>query len=230
MLSDATENYIKVIQALERRYGQASTKRIAQALSVTMPSVTRMVKRLAADGLIEHKPYQGAVLTSNGHRIANTILRRHRLVEVFLHQTLEVPWDEVHTYAEKMEHAIDERLTERIDAYLGFPQKDPHGSPIPQVDKSTAAPQGLALDQVAPGTRVRLLEVPDDDPEFLRHLDRLNLTIGTVVVVDQNSPYTDAIMLRLEDTPIPLGRRMAALIRVEPLLLGGPRTIASRTD
>jgi DtxR family transcriptional regulator, Mn-dependent transcriptional regulator len=218
MLSDSTENYIKVIQTLQRRYGQASTKRIAQAMSVTMPSVSRMVKRLAAEGLIEHKPYQGAVLTSNGNRIANSILRRHRLLEVFLHQTLNVPWEEVHGYAEKMEHAIDERLTERIDAHLGFPQQDPHGSPIPQAGESNAAPQGVALDQAASGSRVRLLEVPDDDPEFLRHLSRLNLTIGSEVVVDQNSPYSDAIMLRLDDTQIPLGRRMAALIRVEPLV------------
>jgi DtxR family transcriptional regulator, Mn-dependent transcriptional regulator len=217
MLSDSTENYIKAIQALERRYGQASTKRIAQALSVTMPSVTRMIKRLAAEGLIEHKPYQGAVLTSSGNRIANAILRRHRLLEVFLHQTLDVPWDEVHGYAEKMEHAIDEHLTERIDAYLGFPQRDPHGSPIPQAGQSNAAPQGVPLDQAASGSRARLLEVPDDDPAFLRHLSRLNLTIGTEVMVDQNSPYSDSIMLRLDDRQIPLGRRMAAMIRVEPL-------------
>lgn len=222
MLSDSTENYIKVIQALQQRYGQASTKSIAQALSVTMPSVTRMVKRLAADGLIEHKPYKGAVLTSSGQRIANAILRRHRLLEVFLHRTLEVPWDEVHGYAEKMEHTIDERLTERIDTYLEFPKQDPHGSPIPQAGQSNAAPQGVALDQAASGSRVRLLEVPDDDPEFLRHLSRLDLTIGTEVVVDQNSPYSDAIMLRLNDTQIPLGRKMAALIRVEPLLPGEP--------
>jgi len=222
MLSDSTENYIKAIQALEQRYGQASTKRIARALSVTMPSVTRMVKRLAAEGLIEHKLYQGAVLTSSGQRIANAILRRHRLLEVFLHQTLQVPWDEVHDYAEKMEHAIDERLTERIDTYLGFPQRDPHGSPIPRAGQRNAAPQGAALDQAASGSRVRLLEVPDDDPEFLRHLSRLDLTIGTEVVVDQNSPYSDAIMLRLNDTQIPLGRKMAALIRVEPLLPGEP--------
>jgi DtxR family transcriptional regulator, Mn-dependent transcriptional regulator len=217
MLSDTTENYIKVIQALEQRFGQASTKRIANALSVTMPSVTRMVKRLAADGLIAHKPYKGAVLTSSGHRIANTILRRHRLMELFLHQTLEVPWEEVYGYAEKMEHAVDERLTERIDAYLGFPRCDPHGAPIPQPWQNPAAPQGLALDQAAPGTRVRLLEVPDDDPDFLRHLSDSKLTIGSVLTVDQNAPYADAIMLRLDDTQIPLGRKIAALIRVEPL-------------
>jgi DtxR family Mn-dependent transcriptional regulator len=218
MLSDSAENYIKAIQGLQQRHEQAPTKRIAEALSVTMPSVTSMLKRLVADGLVEHRPYKGVALTPRGHRIASDILRRHRLLELLLHRTLNVPWDEVHQYAEKMEHTIDERMAERIDAFLGFPTQDPHGSPIPQPAQKPALPKGVPLDQVDPGTHVRLLEVPDKDPEFLRYLSRLNLMIGTEVLVDQRVPYHDSLMLRLGDQRIPLGREMAALIRVEPCM------------
>lgn len=217
MPSSATENYIKIIDALQRRHNQASTKQIAQALEVTMPSVTGMLKRLLAEGLIEHTPYQGVTLTPLGQQIAHDVLRRHRLLELFLHQTLGVPWDEVHQYAEKMEHAIDERLAERIDVFLGHPAIDPHGAPIPRATQPLAPSQGLALDQVVAGTRVRLLEVPDEDPEFLRYLSRLGLTIGAVALVDEAVPYNDSLMLRLGDQLIPLGRKVAAEIRVEPV-------------
>lgn len=221
MLSSSTENYIKIIQSLEQRHEQASTKQIADALSVSMPSVTSMLKRLAAEDLIKRRPYQGVVLTARGHQIANDILRRHRLLELFLVHTLEMPWDEVHAYAERMEHAIDERLAERIDAFLGYPECDPHGSPIPRPAQKPAPPQGVPLNQIEPGTRVRVLEVPDKDPEFLRHLARLNLEIGTEVRVEESVPYTDSLILELGDRHIPLARDMAALIRTEILSKAG---------
>lgn len=215
LMSESTENYIKAIQTLELRYGQASTNEIARALSVTMPSVTRMVKRLAAEGLIEHEPYRGAVLSEKGRRFANAVLRRHRLIELFLHQVLSVPWDEVHEYADRLEHAIGDDLTGKIDAFLGYPDHDPHGSRIPRADASALTIQGIALDQVESGSRVRLLEVPDEDSELLRLLDSWKLGIGSVVLVEDNSRLLDAVTLRTEFAQVALGRRVASLIRVE---------------
>src|SRR5262245_813429 len=143
-----------------------------------------MLKTLSDSGLAEYKPYEGVHLTDAGRALALRVLRRHRLIELFLVRTLELTWDEVHEEAENMEHAVSDLLIDRIDAYLGHPATDPHGDPIPKADGTVAGSTGKRLSQFGVGGRFRVVRVIDQSPEFLRYLTetglRLNAT-GTVV-------------------------------------------------
>src|SRR3954447_20679992 len=140
--------------------GQAvSTGELAHALSVSPGTVTGMLKTLSEADLSIYTPYEGARLTPSGQRLALTVLRRHRLVELFLAHTLDMPWDEVHEEAEHMEHAVSERLVDRIDEFLGRPAVDPHGDPIPRADGSVIEPEGTPLAQLPGGQRFRVVRV-----------------------------------------------------------------------
>jgi DtxR family Mn-dependent transcriptional regulator len=183
MLSRNIEDYIKTIYSLEEDHERASTKRIAERLHVTMASATGMVKHLASEGYVEHRPYYGAVLTAEGKRIALGLIRRHRIIELFLQRTLSLTWDEVHEDAEVLEHAISDRLLDRMDEYLGHPEFDPHGSPIPAKDGTIRPPAGLPLTELPPGTRAVVVEVYDRDADLLRHLTSLRIEIGSKITV-----------------------------------------------
>src|SRR5262249_61195367 len=124
-------------------------------------------------------PYEGARLADAGRRLALKVIRRHRLLELFLARTLEMAWDEVHEEAEHMEHAASERLVDRIDAYLGYPAVDPHGDPIPRADLSLAEPEGLPLARCQPGQQFRVVRVMDQDPGFLRYLSECGLELNS---------------------------------------------------
>jgi DtxR family transcriptional regulator, Mn-dependent transcriptional regulator len=161
-------------------------------------------------------PYEGARLTPSGRRLALKVLRRHRLLELFLAQTLEMTWDEVHEEAEHMEHAASDRLIDRIDAYLGHPAVDPHGDPIPRADGSLTEPEGRPLAGLAPGQRFRLVRVVDQDPAFLRYLTECGLDLGTAGELLDNRPEAGAVVLRVGDRPVALGRDAAGKVLVAP--------------
>jgi len=197
MRSTSIEDYIKAIYRIETVHERATTQRIAKELGVRMASVTGMVKHLAAEGYLRHKPYHGVKLTAQGRRVALTVIRRHRLIELFLHKTLGVDWDEVHDDAEVLEHAISDRLIERIYAFLGQPEFDPHGAPIPGADGTYEPVDGMPLSEYAVGERGRIAHVPDTEPEFLRYLTRIGLKIGSSFRVDQKDPFDGPITLRI---------------------------------
>ena len=157
MPSLTVENYVKTISLIAARKvgGEAvGTGELAQALSVSPGTVTGMLKTLSEANLATYTPYEGARLTPAGERLALKVIRRHRLLELFLVQTLDMPWDEVHEEAEHMEHAVSERLIDRIDAFLGHPAVDPHGDPIPRADGSLPEPEGTPLARLAEGPDV----------------------------------------------------------------------------
>src|SRR5512135_516551 len=129
-----------------------------------------MLKTLSEASLATYTPYEGARLTAAGQHLALKVIRRHRLLELFLARTLEMSWDEVHEEAEHMEHAASERLIDRIEAFLGYPAVDPHGDPIPRADLSLAEPRGVPLSQCGRGQHFRVVRVLDQDPSFLRYL------------------------------------------------------------
>ena len=149
MPSLTVENYVKTIYLIAHRRGESAgavgTGELAAALGVSPGSVTGMLKTLSEADLASYTPYGGAVLTAAGTRLALAVIRRHRLLELFLARTLNLPWDEVHEEAEHMEHAVSERLIDRIDRFLEFPSFDPHGDPIPRADGSIAEPAGAPL-------------------------------------------------------------------------------------
>jgi DtxR family Mn-dependent transcriptional regulator len=215
MPSASIEDYIKTIYRLEAESERATTQRIAQHLSVRMASVTGMVKHLAAEGFLKHRPYYGVKLTEKGRRVALTMLRRHRLIELFLHQTLGLSWDEVHDDAEVLEHAVSDRLIERIFDFLGQPEFDPHGAPIPRLDGTVKALEGRQLSSCEAGVKGRVLHVSDDDPAFLRYLSELGLGINTSFEVLEHAPFDGPITLRLGRTRVAIGVEAARRILVK---------------
>ena len=213
-LSASIEDYIKCIYYIESDGERPSTKRIAQRLGVKMASVTGMVKHLATEGLLKHVPYRGFKLTSKGRDLALRMLRRHRLIELFLVQTLGLGWDEVHTDAEQMEHAVSDALIERIDEYLGHPQFDPHGAPIPGADGKVVARRGVSIAQLKAGDDGIVIEVEDKDPDFLRFVSSLGIRIGSTVEVIGKEPYGGPVRLKLGKRNIVIGTEAAARVRI----------------
>ncbi|MGH2883820.1 MAG: metal-dependent transcriptional regulator, partial [Solirubrobacteraceae bacterium] len=177
--SPAVEDYAKAIYALERREGEAvSTNALADRLGVTAASASGMVKRLGELGLVEHQPYRGVSLTEDGRRIALEVMRHHRLLELYLVETLGVPWDRVHQEAEVLEHVLSEELEEVIAAKLGDPTHDPHGDPIPTRELTIEEGTTQSLQNLELGTRGKFARVSDSDPEMLRFLAERGISPG----------------------------------------------------
>lgn len=197
------ENYVKVIYQLCLSHGgqPAATGQIATALGVSPGTVTSMLKTLADGHLVTYTPYEGVRLTSAGRALALRVLRRHRLIELFLSRTLELTWDEVHEEAEHMEHSVSDRLIDRIDAYLEHPETDPHGDPIPKADGTVHRPPGQSLADCAAGERFRLCRVLDQSPSFLRYLSDAGLVIGAEGRLIALESAAGVITLHVEGQP-----------------------------
>ncbi len=220
------ENYVKTIYLIAARRPEGvavGTGEIAQALEVSPGTVTGMLKTLSEAELATYAPYEGAKLTAKGRHTALTVLRRHRLVELFLAQTLEMTWDEVHAEAEHLEHAASDRLIDRIDAFLGHPAVDPHGDPIPRADGSLAEPEGVPLKTLERGQTFRLVRVVDQDPTFLRYLTDCHLDLGTVAGLVENRPESGALVLSVGERVVALGAEAAGKLMVLPHHADSPR-------
>jgi DtxR family Mn-dependent transcriptional regulator len=212
------ENYVKSIALIAARSPSGSavgTGELAQALRVSPGTVTGMLKTLSEANLATYTPYEGARLTEAGERLALKVIRRHRLLELFLARTLEMPWDEVHEEAEHMEHAASERLIDRIEAFLGYPSVDPHGDPIPRADGSLTEPRGLPLSQIKEGQGFRVVRVMDQDPAFLRYLSECGLDLHAQGEILENRPESGAVVCRIGERNVALGLAAAAKVLVE---------------
>jgi len=211
------ENYIKAIFLIASRRDQAeavATGELASALNVSPGTVTGMLKTLSEADLATYTPYEGARLTPSGRGLALKVLRRHRLLELFLARTLRMTWDEVHEEAEHMEHAASERLIDRIDDYLGLPAVDPHGDPIPRADGSLVELIAVPLAEIGQGRRFRVVRVVDQDPAFLRYLTECGLELGAEGDILANRPEAGMVAFRLADRQAALGLGAAAQILV----------------
>lgn len=183
-LSPSAEDYLKHLYLLGQ-HGKVNTQALADVLDVMPASVTGMLRKLSEQGLVSHAPYQGANLTAEGQRVALEVLRHHRLLELFLHRALGVPLDEVHEEAERLEHALSERLEARIAAWLGDPTHDPHGDPIPTLEGELPTRAERRLTQLAPGETGTVARVPGRDTAQLRALVQAGLTPGVAVTLRQ---------------------------------------------
>jgi DtxR family transcriptional regulator, Mn-dependent transcriptional regulator len=196
------ENYVKTIEQIATAQDgrAATTGQVAAALGVSPGTVTSMLKTLDAARLATHRPYEGVALTRAGRALALRVIRRHRLIELFLLKTLDMSWDEVHDEAEHMEHAVSDLLVERIDAFLGRPDVDPHGDPIPRADAISLVPtddaQFKPLAECGTGAAFRLARVLDQSSEFLRYLTDCGLAIGTVGSVESNPDGAGLMRIR----------------------------------
>jgi DtxR family Mn-dependent transcriptional regulator len=216
MPSLTVENYVKTIYVLAQKANAAevATGQIAAALGVLPGTVTSMLKTLDESNLATYTPYEGVRLTAAGRALALRVLRRHRLIEQFLSQTLNLSWDEVHEEAEHMEHAVSDALVDRIDAFLGHPTTDPHGDPIPQADGSMAAVADRPLSQCRPGEQFRVARVVDQSPTFLRSLTESGLEIDSQGLVVANEVSQNNMTIRLAGIDRNLSRQAAAKLMV----------------
>ena len=194
------ENYVKAIYQICAESGKpAATGQIAAALAVSPGTVTSMLKTLSESNLVTYTPYEGVSLTSSGSALALRVIRRHRLIELFLVNTLQLTWDEVHEEAEHMEHAVSDRLIDQIDKYLGHPQADPHGDPIPKPDGSFgAATANRTLADCTVGEEFQVSRIVDQSPSFLRFLSGSGLPLGTAGQVIANEREAGTVTIRVE--------------------------------
>jgi DtxR family transcriptional regulator, Mn-dependent transcriptional regulator len=214
-LTAAVEDYVKAIYTLQGSGEPASTNALAARLDVTPAAVSGMLRKLAALGLVEHEPYRGVRLTERGRLVALEVIRHHRLLELFLVESLGMGWDEVHAEAEVLEHVLSEELEELIAAKLGHPTLDPHGDPIPSRELAIADDAGSCdLYQLEPGDRGTFVRVSDADPEMLRFLTERGITPGARLEVIERQPFDGPLSVRAGRRVHVLGAVLARAIRV----------------
>jgi DtxR family Mn-dependent transcriptional regulator len=212
--SSSVGDYLKAIWELAVDSGDvASTKGVAERLSVSAASVSNMFARLQEMGLVEHERYRGATLTERGRREALRLVRRHRLIETFLLEYLGYHWQEVHEEAERLEHAVSDGFTERLAEFLGHPDHDPHGGPIPSPEGILEADDSFPLSQAVAGRRLRISKVRDEDAEMLDYLGDRNLVPGRLLTVREVRTLDGVVVVEDEEAEVyalgePLARYM----------------------
>jgi DtxR family Mn-dependent transcriptional regulator len=235
--SQTVENYLKAILqaqiALGERHALVPMGQLASALRVVPGTATTMVKALSESGLAHYEPYAGVRLTSSGEKLAALVLRRHRLIELFLVKVMGMSWSEVHDEAENLEHAVSDRLIDLIDEMLGRPEVDPHGDPIPDPNGTLPVQEYDTLLTCALGTPVTIARVSDQDPAFLHFAEAHELRPGDVVQVEDRSEEGDSVQLRgRDDRQVTIGARAASKVLVHVLrvlivfLLASPTLLA----
>jgi DtxR family transcriptional regulator, Mn-dependent transcriptional regulator len=216
MTTPAVEDYLKAIYQLSEEGQPVSTSAIAERLGIAAGSVTGMLKRLSEAGLVEHTRYYGARLTGDGAANAVRMIRRHRVLELFLVQVLGYTWDQVHEEAERLEHVVTEELVNRMAAVLGEPEWDPHGAPIPAAGGEFLEKRYPRLADLSAGTCATLREVPDEDPAALRYLAELGLVPGAALEVVDVAPFKGPLRVRIDGVEQVVGRELARQVSVEP--------------
>jgi DtxR family transcriptional regulator, Mn-dependent transcriptional regulator len=213
-LSIAIQDYLKEIYKLQNEGGRATTTAIARRMAVAPSSVTSMLKKLAALGLVEHAPYRGVELSESGTQIALEVIRHHRLLEQYLAETLGLGIDAVHAEADRLEHVISEELEARIDEQLGYPTHDPHGDPIPDAGLNVDRTALRSLEALAPGEEATVRRIPDGDAKLLRYLAELMLVPGRRVVMRRSEPFGGPLTVDVAGSEHAISRELAGQIGV----------------
>lgn len=211
-LTRSVEDYLKAVYSLSPHGQPASTSDIAGMLELSPPSVSGMVKRLSEQGLLQHVPYRGVLLTDRGRRAALRVVRRHRLIESYLVAFLGYSWDTVHVEAERLEHSVSDLLIERMAAALGNPAFDPHGDPIPAADGWVPDLEYTPLSEIKPGETVELRRVNAGEPDRLRYLASFGLTPGVQVTVLDHQPFQGPITLHADGREHVIGHELGQVL------------------
>lgn len=218
--SQTVENYLKTIHLAQMAQADRALVpmgHLAAALGVVPGTATTMMKALAESGLVHYEPYMGVRLTDAGEKLASLVLRRHRLIELFLVKVMGMSWAEVHDEAEQLEHAVSEQLIDRIDEMLGRPEVDPHGDPIPTAAGTILHRQYLDLLTAPIETDLVIARVLDQDAEFLRFIEQRDLMPGSAIVIESRDPMADAVRVRTApDRHTTIGTRAASKVLVRP--------------
>jgi len=208
------ENYLKAIFHLQEKEGTVTTNALAEKLQTKPASVTDMMKKLNAKKLLHYKPYYGFSLSNEGKKIALFIIRRHRLWEYFLSEKLKFDWNEVHLLAEELEHVSSKQLIDRLDKYLGHPQFDPHGDPIPDHKGKIKILNKVSLFDLPFNQTAEVRQVTNQSKEMLELLEHKNITIGTKLEVKKHFGFDHSIELKIKSSTITISEQLAKNIFV----------------
>ncbi|PKA82838.1 DtxR family iron (metal) dependent repressor [Ulvibacter sp. MAR_2010_11] len=216
MFSLAEENYLKAIYHLEQQMqGEVSTNAIAERMDTKPSSVTDMVQKLAEKEVLSYKKYKGTLLTPNGRKIAASVIRKHRLWEVFLVEKLNFHWDEVHEIAEQLEHIQSDELVTRLDKFLGNPDFDPHGDPIPDKHGNVKRTEKKLLSECNKNQRGVCVGVKETSPEFLQYLDKRKISIGTKVKVLGKEFFDGSMIIQVGSDQFFISQKIAENLYVQ---------------
>ncbi|MCK0155706.1 metal-dependent transcriptional regulator [Cellulophaga sp. F20128] len=211
MFSQTEENYIKAIYALSVQTGKAvSTNLIAEKMDTKASSVTDMIKKLSDKKLVNYKKYQGVSLTKMGQKTALSIIRKHRLWEVFLVDKLDFSWDEVHDIAEQLEHIQSEKLIDKLDEHLGFPSFDPHGDPIPNKEGKFKERKKILLCELPIRTEGVCVGVKDSSSQFLKFLDKNKIALGDKITIVDREKFDSSMHLKVGERAVHISQKIAS--------------------
>ena len=213
--SESVENFLKAVYALQETTERVSTNALADHLRVKAPSVTDMARRMEGAGLIHYRKYHGVRLTEQGERMALTVIRRHRLIELYLVQELGYELHEVHAEAERLEHAVSDRFISALDRKLGTPDIDPHGDPIPSPDGYVAQPSSIPLTELTLNREARISRLLTSSPEMLQHMVDREFRLGDLVSVVARDPFHGPLTIWLNSRQEIIGYTVAACIHVD---------------
>jgi DtxR family Mn-dependent transcriptional regulator len=216
MFSLSEENYLKAIFHLQNSYKNGvSTNALAEEMQTKASSVTDMIKRLSEKSLVNYKKYQGVKLSEEGRAAAIEVIRKHRLWEVFLVEKLNFNWDEVHEVAEQLEHIKSEKLTAELDRFLGFPQRDPHGDPIPDSEGNFSVANRVLLSELKTDETGICVGVKDSSTEFLQYLDKNNISLGATVKVKQKEDFDQSMLIEMDDNELMISNQISANLYIK---------------
>lgn len=216
MFSFSEENYLKAIFHLERKYPRGvSTNALAEEMETKASSVTDMVKKLSEKDLVDYKKYQGVRLSSEGKEAAVQVIRKHRLWEVFLVEKLDFSWDEVHDVAEQLEHIKSEKLTNELDRFLGHPERDPHGDPIPDAKGKFSVSNKLLLTELEKGQTGVCVGVKDSSPDFLRYLDKNKIALGREIRVIDKEAFDNSMIIKIDGEELSISHAISSNLYIK---------------
>lgn len=216
MQNISKEDYLSAIFKYSENDGTIKANRIAEKLSISNAAVTDMLKKLAKDGLVIYKRYQGIKLTHDGEEYAKSMVRRHRIWEVFLHQVVGMPWDKVHEEAHNLEHSASDELIDRMEEMLDFPSFDPHGDPIPS--KEGILPEqkeNLPLSLLKEDAKAKVVRVNDFDDGFLNYISKIGIELGKEIHIKEILEFDHSMIVKVDDKETNISSKLAANIFVE---------------
>ncbi len=214
MTSRSKEDYLKNIYHIQEEGRKVNTGSLATALAISPASVSEMVNKLSKDGLIDNKPYHGFELTVDGRKISLSLIRKHRLLEVFLHEHLHYEWDEVHEEAEKLEHVCSDMFINKLEEYLNFPKFDPHGDPIPDKELNLVPTHYKLLLNTEPGREYIIAKVKDSSIEILQYLTKIGIKLNTKIILSEKIEFDGSVVIVVEGKKNLLSKVMAEQIFV----------------
>jgi DtxR family Mn-dependent transcriptional regulator len=219
MFSTSVEDYIKHIYELQSEGSKVNTSSLALKLNVSPASVSEMISKLTKPGWIENTPYRGFSLTNKGEKIAVNLIRKHRLIEVFLNQHLGYNWDEVHVEAEKFEHVCTDKFINKLDEYLGYPKFDPHGDPIPDMNGNISDKTNLMLCSAEPERYYVVRKVNDTSDEVLRYISAIGIKLDTEIFILEKIAFDESVLITIDGVNHLLSKKIAENIFVEEKII-----------